>query len=149
MSLSASAIRQRAQAAIEALYTTQTPWKHSYQISDSFPADPQKHGHLAFCVDLPLSSYTGQDMSPKRRPDGVWMEEALRVRFLFRLQVDNQVASYDLALDKEEELRRAVLGASQLGGVHWLLQLARRTVTASGEFFLCDHQYLVKYLQNI
>lgn len=149
MSLSASAIRQRAQAAIEALATTESPWKHSYQVSDSFPADPQKHGHLAFCVDLPVSSYTGQDMSPKRRPDGMWIDEALRVRFLFRLHVNSQVASYDLALDHEEDLRRAVLGASQMGGVHWFLQLARRTVTAGGEFFICDHQYMVKYLQNI
>jgi len=149
MAFSAWTVRQRIAASIAGLATQMIPppipFRESPFTGENFPGDPTTQGHLCFCVDLPQTTLSGTDASPKRRPEGMWVSEEVRIRYLYQLPVDGQVEGYDDALETEEELRQAVFGTSQAGGLHIELSACRRESYFS-EWLLFTHTYFARYL---
>lgn len=124
-SLSVSAVRQRIAAALEAV----SGWTQSAWAADLLGRDPKFIGNRLFSVSSPRTAV--QQGQRQRRSEGVVVSSEIIVTWLWQLRLDDQIDSYDEALDAEQELIEA-LAAVSLADLHVILVDQMRQVLPSG-----------------
>ncbi len=129
--LAYSAIRQRVAAGLDAI----SGWTEGKYPYDVFGRDASTLAHLGFAVGLPESEWTDDRQKLSR---GTRTRTTVGVRFTARIKPKDQVASYDTALDAEQDAIEAVMGVSYTDLHLRLTDRATREVIEPGEWILVN-----------
>ena len=106
-------VRTRVATSVSAL----AGWRESVWALDAFGLDPDQVQHHAFAVGL-LSSQPHPTPGRRQPQEGLTTSTQVQLRFAHRLTLDGQVASYNAALDAEQDAIQAVLGTIDRTALH-------------------------------
>jgi hypothetical protein len=143
LSLSPSAIRQRVETALVAALGALVPvGRKSSTTYDRFPmGDALDRTSHSFAVGLPRSA--SLPVRQLQAAGQIPTESSLGVRWTWLVKVDDQVASYDAALDRELVIVNAVLDTVGNRGPAPVWLSADRKIIGDGTFLLGELLFTV------